>query len=400
MVASVATLGTSTPSSKIMKNLSILLFALFTAATLNAVIQEYMTCTLVGVWDVGDTVEVDAGDEALDTNPTTPGLLQSIFGDISGNTICRSDFEAAVAAAYLSGKGGVIDFETVAFDGGDWIHPGTGTTISQTGGAALRTTGGAVITIQRGDTWWYEGSAVTPYKGKQEAAFDGTGPSGPDRTNYSEIFFFTQTGSTIGTQGMGQTTVFDLDFDPVDQVVIVGFAIANYNNYQSQQDESKPWAYPNYPSLHAIATFTNGSEDVQQMAVGMSKYDSAGDPLADHYFGFEAPAGYFLKNVLFYQIGNTARAFPVLDDLGFVQYTDPGPGVLAAEDVTIIRNGTGVDVSFKSANGLLYTLEESKDLNAPWCDIQGPMAGNGGVMTFTVDPAPTDGKAFYRVRSE
>ena len=257
-----------------------------------------------------------------------------------------------------------------------------------------------MITIQRGDTWWFEGSAITPYKGKQEAAFDGTGPSGPDRTNYSEIFFFTQANSTIGTKGMGQTTVYDLDFDPADQVVIVGFAVANYNNYQSQQDESKPWGYPNYPSLHTIATFTNGLEDVQQMAVGMSQYNSTGDPLADHYFGFEAPDGYFLKNILFYQIGNTSRAFPILDDLGFVQYTASGPSVLAAEDMTIAQNGTGVDVSFKSEADLLYTLEESRDLNAPWCDIQGPMPGDGGLMTFTVDPAPANGKAFYRVRSE
>lgn len=374
-----------------------LLLPVFTTATVTyspVTIREFANYTLVGTWDAGNAVELDAGDESLDTNPTTPGMFESIYGDISGNTICRSDFKTQVAAAFAAGLGGVIDFEdanlTYSADGYS--------SIARTG--ADNIDAGGLITISKGTQWWYEGtytgSPFGDYRGKHTAAFDGTGPSGPDRANYADIFFITQTGSSLGSYAMGQTTSYDLDFDPADKVVVVGFALLNWDgNFQSQQDVSKDYAF--YPNIHAIATFTNGVDEVNQMAVGLTSLD----PGNDHYFGFEAPEGYYLKNLLAYAIGNNSRVFIAIDDLGFiVEDPSPPPAVLAAEDVTITRNGTGVDVSFQSDNTLMYTLEESKDLNAPWCDIQGPTAGDGGVMTFTVDPAPAADKAFYRVRSE
>jgi hypothetical protein len=77
-------------------------------------------------WDINNNVELDAGDHTLDGNTTSPGLFQSIYGPISGNTIDRASFKSAVSNAYLAGRGGVIDFEDAnqTFAGSSiWIKP-------------------------------------------------------------------------------------------------------------------------------------------------------------------------------------------------------------------------------------------------------------------------------------
>jgi hypothetical protein len=274
-------------------------------------IQEFTNFTLSGTFDAGNKLELDAGDHTLDTNTTTPGLFQSIYGEISGNTISRSDFSNAVATAHAQGRGGVITFDAGSFSysGGNYIHPTAGV-INRTGSNKIEAGG---VVIERGPNWWYEGSTVTPYKGKHEAAFDGTGPSGPDRTNYDEVFFFTTANDV-----MGQTTSYDLVFNPADQIAIVGFGVMNWDgNFQSQQDVSKDYAF--YPNIHAIATFTDGLTSIQQMAVGLTSID----PGNDHYFGFEGPAGYYLDHLQVYAIGNNSRVFITVDDLGFVQVPEP-----------------------------------------------------------------------------
>lgn len=273
-------------------------------------IQETMILDLVGTFDAAGEFEKTGGDHSLDANTTSPGLFESIYGQISGNTIGRSAFEAAVSTAFAQGNGGVIDFEpaNVSYSGGDYIHPTAGTINRE--GATIIQAGG--ITIRRGPNWWFEGSAETPYKGKHTAAFDGTGPSGPDRTNYDEVFFFQADGA------LGLTTTYDLDFDPADQVGIVGFGVLNWDgNFQSQQDITKDYA--NYPNLHAIADFTNGVDTVTQMAVELTSINSGNDT----YFGFEAPGGYFLDRLQVYAIGNNNRVFITMDDLGFVQVPEP-----------------------------------------------------------------------------
>lgn len=308
-----------------MKKLTLSLLPLALAFSISeAAIKEYAIYNLVGDWDVANGVELDAGDEALDTNTTSPGLFQSIYGDISGNTISREAFKSAVSAAFAAGNGGVIDFEdaNLTYSENDWIHPDTGGPIDRTGAAAIQA---GNITIDRGSNWYFEGTydgeGSIPYRGKQTADFDGTGPSGPDRANWSEIFFIVPQSSgskeELGEKSLGQTSVFDLDFDPADKVVIVGFAYLNYNNFQSQQDTSQGFAF--YPNIHAVATFTNGQDSVEQMAVGLTNFVDGGDPAADHYFGFEAPDGYYLDSLLVYQIGNNGRSIPFIDDLGFVQ---------------------------------------------------------------------------------
>ncbi len=296
-------------------------------------VKTYMYFDLVRDWDVGGGVEFDAGDHTLDTNTTTPGLFQSIYGPISGNTISRTAFINAVATAYDQGRGGVINFEDAyrSFDTEDWIHPTAGVITRANAANALRTNGPASITINRGANWWFEGtysgSPWGAYKGKQTSAFDGTGPSGPDRANYSEVFFMeTQGPSTshniLGQKAFGFTTSWDLVFDPADQIIIIGFAYINWNNFQSQQDTTKDYA--NYPNIHATASFTNGVDSLTQMAVGLSQYSGTSMPIQnEYYFGFQAPDGYFLESLKVYTIGNNNRAFGLIDDLGYVIVPEP-----------------------------------------------------------------------------
>lgn len=290
----------------------LLLHAAVTGGMLSAQnIQNTMVADLVPSFDAANEFEKVGGDHTLDTNTTNPGFFESVYGQISGNTISKAAFSTAVSNAHANGMGGVINFEpgNVSYSGGDYIHPTAGV-INRTGADKMQAGG---VIIRRGPNWYFEGDAVSPYKGKHTADFDGTGPSGPDRSNYDEVFFMDPSGGVLGL-----TTSYDLDFDPSDMIGIVGFGILNWDgNFQSQQDESK--AYANYPNLHAIATFTNGVDTVTQMAVGLTSVNEGND----YYFGFEAPAGYFLDRVQAYAIGNNSRVFIDMDDLGFVQVPEP-----------------------------------------------------------------------------
>jgi hypothetical protein len=207
-----------------------------------------------------------------------------------------------------------LNFENVTYGGDTYTHPTAGT-INRTGGNKLQVNGG--IVIERGPNWWFEGDAITPYRGTTTAHFDGTGPSGPDRLNYSEIFFFTQTGNPQGGSALGQTTSYDLVFDPADQIGIVGFSVMNYDNFQSWQSGGNA----GYPNIHAIATFSNGVDTVSQMAVGLTQQVDSGN---DYFFGFQGPDGYFLSDLDVYAIGRGARVFITVDDLGYVQVPEPG----------------------------------------------------------------------------
>ena len=136
---------------------------------------------------------------------------------------------------------------------------------------------------------------------------------------------------------LGQTTSYELVFNPADQISIAGFGLLNnYENFPAQQDISKQYAF--YPNLHAIASFTNGADTVSQMAVGLTSMD----PGNDHYFGFAGPDGYFLDHLQVYAIGNNSRVFITIDELGFVQVPEPGTyalllGLLALAAVALRR---------------------------------------------------------------
>jgi hypothetical protein len=274
-------------------------------------IQTWIEFPLSPTYDAAGAVDQDAGDESLDAL----GAISAIYGDITGNTISRSDFTAAVAAAYAAGRGGVLTFDNPTLSGVDFVHPTAGT-INRFGGAALKI---GNMMVERGPNWYFEGSLNgVPYRGRDTAAFDGTGPSGPDRANFDEVFFIRNEAN--GT--LGQTTSWDLDFDPADMVTTIGWTMLNYNNFQS----SSSVAAGAFPSVHGRATFTNGVDSVVHMAVAIPEQADDG---FDHYFGFQAPPGYFLDRIEAYQIGNNSRAFPGLDDLGFVRIPEPGAALLA-----------------------------------------------------------------------
>jgi hypothetical protein len=296
-------------------------------------VQNFVEYQLQQNWDINNNVELDAGNHTLDTNTTDPGLFQSIFGAISGNTIDRNTFKSRVSSAFMGGYGGVIDFEDVnrSFSGGDYDPPGPDTSVSRNNAANQMIAGN--ITISRGPNWWFEGSAVSPYKGKQTGAFDGTGPSGPDRTNHTDVFYFESNGSGDRAElspagdgsgrAMGLTTSYDLDFDLADQIEVIGFAYINHTGFQSQQDASKGYAF--YPNIHAIATFADGLGSTEtQMAVGLSSHQAGND----YYFGFEGSPGFYLQELDVYTIGNNDRAFGAIDDLGFVQVPEPSSAAL------------------------------------------------------------------------
>ncbi|MEQ8846792.1 PEP-CTERM sorting domain-containing protein [Botrimarina sp.] len=282
-------------------------------------IQTWIEFPLSAVYDAAGVVDQDASDESLDAVSNGGiGLVEVAYGDITGNTIDRAAFAAAVSNAHAAGLGGVLTFDSgsATYSGVDYQHPTAGA-INRRGGASLKI---GDIFVERGPNWYFEGGAVTPYRGRATGDFDGTGPSGPDRLNFDEVFFVREEAS--GT--LGQTTSWDLDFDPADQVTTVGWTMLNYNNFQSTPDGI---AAGGYPPVHGRATFTNGVDSVTHMAIAQAAQVEDG---FDHYFGFQAPEGYFLDRIEAYQIGNNSRAFPGLDDLGFVRVPEPAAIGLAA----------------------------------------------------------------------
>ncbi|MCC5805332.1 MAG: hypothetical protein JJU00_03285 [Opitutales bacterium] len=286
-------------------------------------VREYMHFDLVRDWDVNNQVtQVGGGNEVVGSGATA--LFESNFGQITGNTIGLAQFRTAVGNAFDAGLGGVIDFEDANRTLGSepFNHPTAGT-LERPNPAADQLRAGNII-IRRGERWWFEGSHAAPYRGKNTGAFDGTGPSGPDREEYSEVFFFEPQGGdqVLGERRLGLTTSFDLVFDPADMITTVGFAVLNWDNFQSFQDQNS-----DYPNIHAIASFTDGNTTVDQMSVGFTEQVASGN---DYFFGFQGPDGFYLDSLLVYAIGNTTRVFIGVDDLGYVQIPEPATAATLA----------------------------------------------------------------------
>lgn len=244
-------------------------------------------------------------------------LYNNNYGAITtGNTINRSAFMATMSAAFAGGFGGVYGFEE---------HPAstTGTQLDFTTGSA------GTVSVIAGPNHYTEGGTNESYRGKQSGLFDGTGPSplgtsGGNPNPIPNLFSIGTSGSKIevGLNILQGTTSFDLDFDPADQVSVVGFAAMNYNNFQSFQGDNS-----DYANMHARATWTDGNSTVMQQAVQFSAQNNSNDI----YFGFQQPgSGFFLDRVEFYQISNTARAFIAMDEFGIAV----GDGVAVPEPST------------------------------------------------------------------
>jgi hypothetical protein len=268
--------------------------------------QDFATFDLVADFASAE-VELDglAGPYA-GASQATIDLFNANYGSIAtGNTISRADFMTKMASAHAAGRGGVAGFEDA------------GASYSDTSDRAVDYFSlGGLATVNRGANFYAEGGNADAYRGKENAGFDGTGPS--PSVDSSRRFEIGDSGSRfeVGERGLGGATSFELDFDPLDQVYVIGFMYLNYHNFQSYQRGNA-----DYPNTHARAVWTNGLDSITQMAVQYSDQDNP----SDVFFGFQQPGeGYFLDSLSYYTIGNSARAWTGIDELGIAVVPEPG----------------------------------------------------------------------------
>jgi hypothetical protein len=72
-----------------------------------------------------------------------------------------------------------------------------------------------------------------------------------------------------------------------------------------------------------------------------------------------------------------------------------------APNLTILRNGTNLNISFLSSSGATYTLYYSSDLTAPfanWTSMPGTLSGDGTTKSFTDTTA--NSTRYYRVTAQ
>jgi hypothetical protein len=249
-------------------------------------------------------VELDGLTQAAAfPNPASANaqLYDGLYGSITtGNTISRSDFMATMAAAFSGGFGGVYGFDDVGTGS-------SGTQLDFTTGSA------GTVSVTGGPNHYTEGGSNESYRGKETGLFDGTGPSPVGNGGTSPVpadFSVGTSGSKveIGVNILQGTTSFDLDFDTADQVSVIGFALMNYNNFQSFQRGNS-----DYANIHARVTWSDGSTTVSEQAIQFSAQNDENDV----YFGFQQPgSGFFLDRLELYQISNAARSFIAIDEMG------------------------------------------------------------------------------------
>lgn len=260
-----------------------------------------------GTW-ASSEVELDGlGMEAIaDAGQANADLYTSNYGDITtGNTLNRSNFIATMSQAFSGGYGGVYGFDESQ---GDY----TSITFSLGSGGSASFSPGPNNYPEEPD-----------YRGKHTSLFDGTGPS-PNKFDEARPFNIGTSGTKrfIGDSFLGGGSSFDLDFDPTDEISVIGFAFLNYHNFQSFQQYNS-----DYPNSHARVVWTNGVDSITQMAVQFSAQDDD----SDVYFGFQQPEeGYFLDSLAFYTIGNNGRAWVGADEMGIAV----GDGVAVPEPTT------------------------------------------------------------------
>lgn len=146
---------------------------------------------------------------------------------------------------------------------------------------------------------------------KETGNFDGTGlsPAESGATPPNPFTIGTSVSKDfIGDSYLGGSTSFHLNFDVAEEVSVIGFALLNYNNFQSFQR-----ANSDYPNIHARVIWSDGVTDITQQSVPFSQQSSGGDV----YFGFQQPGdGYFVDELSFYTIGNNARAVVGAAEIG------------------------------------------------------------------------------------
>lgn len=332
--------------------------------------------------------EVERNGLAGPTDPDSANgiLYDANYGGITtGNTISRCEFIATMETAYAGGYGGVFDFDADAAEFGTYTE-------------VVLQTGTTDVDFVPGLNNYPEGGCSTGYKGKEcSANFDGTGPSPIDVKDpplVPPLPFSIGTSSSkeyIGASFLGGQTVFELDFDPADQVSVLGFAFLAYSNFQSYQRGNM-----DYPNVHARVVWTNGVDpDITQMAVQYTEQNiPLGSQSCDAFFGFKQPApGYYLDNLLLYEIGNNGRCWIGVDEMGVAV----GDGVAVELDTPAAEMPGSGEVTIPVKTDCMYQLQTSTDLSA-WTDEGDPVypTADGG-QSWTLTPPTAGGKAFYRV---
>lgn len=331
-----------------MKNLSLGTFAfLLTAAAAFAQYNPFVyqtaefptLATFPTADEIGQaTAEVSAIGNTL-FGPQTVTVLAA-----GGNTITLAAFQSAVAAAHASGLGGVIDLDNPTFSG-TFQEPDPDIGATTTGDFAknlVANFNGKFITITEGPNNYTEGQGV-PYRGRETGLSSGPGFQFSDfqgpQPDPAEHRFFKIVNGTIR-----EATAYDLDFDPDDKIVTIGFNYGNWNEFQSFQQVTSITPLNVLPNIRVTATFSDGS--IQEAVAFTSQSNNT------IFFGFEAPEGAYLDRLEYFAVGNTWRIFSRIQDLGFIVEGE----VSLAPSIGISLTPEGnIEISFEG------TLEESDD---------------------------------------
>jgi len=232
-------------------------------------------------------------------------------------------FQAYLEAAFAEGLGGVANFEP------EQTQSLTGPSIGSDGTIRFATglqilVGDRTVDVGFGPNQYIHAASCSDgYTGKdcENPSFIDVPPmedGREDRYPYVDLNTRTSTDdsnlASSGTITLTQSNSYDLLFDPEDRVVKTSFTYINYDNFQSQQDLTKPYA--NKPNIRVTATFSNGEEEMDLVSTGLTEWSSSP---ANTFFGFEAPAnGYYLTRLQFYAVGNNGRIWASLDDLAVI----------------------------------------------------------------------------------
>jgi len=248
-------------------------------------------------------------------------------------SISKSAFQAELSEAFALGAGGVVDFEAsnvsvVSGDGWeeDRILDASEIQIAMGFGDVLMTPG---------PNRYVEGSCGDGYQGKEcfgQTSFLSPSPKVQD----GRWTIAPGNNAPSGSYTLGGTTSYDFLFSPADKITMASISYRTYVNFQSHRD-TKP--YPNKPNVRVRMTWSNGSNTMQNMTTGFT-YDSLGIAGNNTFFALEQPAdGYYLESIELWSIGNNARVWAAIDDIGLITANVPPSITSEPGDVNTLAGG-------------------------------------------------------------
>lgn len=271
--------------------------------------------------------------DVIGANLTEPTILNGIEYEANnlggGNSVPLCVMQAVVSEKAPLGLAGVADYETLIGDSGTLFldpSPAADTPIpgplvlARDGAGAFDSAnsvlgptrnmrlqiGAGEINVETGLYWYTENGLATE---------DGPAPaSGLNDNNYwyDGSFYgpFQLTGNpsgrvpVSGDMVLGNTTSYEWAFNAADKVVMAGAVYLSRDNFQhhNPDDNVTLWAKATYDDGTTSATLW--SNKLQQSSGG-----------ADHFFGFESPAGKYITSLHIWCRGRSGRAFTSCDDL-------------------------------------------------------------------------------------